>query len=442
MNSESSKKDNSDSKAETKPANQGNGKANKATEEFLSGKLAQVDIARIEKELQALWKSAAEGDGENAEHSVTRACAMNLILLSDQTGCEQNASDLLDEIMLRHPCRAILAIYKQAANPSLEAWVSARCHISDSKTMKQICCEQITVRGEGVGISEISSVVMPLLVSDLPVLLWWQPRDLDHSRMAPFLHSIDKLIVDSACEIRNLAFFKGLLELLNQKHGGRRIACSDLNWRRSLPWREAVALAFDKNHSGMSLNYLQGINEVEIHYGLHASEKEARNEAIGLANQALLIAGWMASRLNWQAASATMNGTTLEIKMRAGAGDVIVRLVGVPVDEAATGDVGSIKVSCNKPDATTILAVQPKGNPGISVTSVKTGTNGETSQGGGSAGAEHDTSKSPMFRVDETDESHLIDRELETFNSDPTFAPAVAMVVKILESLKSVAAVR
>ncbi len=93
---------------------------------------------------------------------------MNLILFSEKEGCEQEASDLLDAITLRHPCRAILAVHRDQGDVSLEAWVSARCHVTDEKTRKQICCEQITVRGEGIGTSEMASVVIPLLVSICP----------------------------------------------------------------------------------------------------------------------------------------------------------------------------------------------------------------------------------------------------------------------------------
>src|SRR5207248_5492359 len=96
-----------------------------------------------------------------------------------------------------HPCRALLAISRASENMSLEAWVSARCHLPSAKSEKQICCEQITVRWEGHGIHELPSVVLPLLVPDLPVFLWWRTGDFDMAALEPFLGQTDRIVVDS-----------------------------------------------------------------------------------------------------------------------------------------------------------------------------------------------------------------------------------------------------
>jgi glucose-6-phosphate dehydrogenase assembly protein OpcA len=401
----------------------------KATEEFLSGKLAQVDIAKIEKEIHALWQSAAQGEGEHPANSVTRACALNFILYSEDEGSEQAAGDLLDDITVRHPCRAILAILKPGKTASLEAWVSARCHITDVKSRKQICCEQITVRGEAVGTPELASVVLPLIVSDLPVILWWHPTQLAFDKLVPFLNAVDKLIVDSGCSADNFQFFRELLKIISQKPdvSERKLLCTDLNWRRSLPWREAVALAFDRSHSEISPDYLCGISSVEVRYGLPEETAGSQSISSGLMNQALLVVGWLSSTLKWRPESARMeSGATAVLSFGGATGKVSVKLIGVPSAEAGIGDIGSIKIRCEKPTALMITAVQQKSMPGIGVSC--SDCNSEQA----------DSSLSSMFELNEAPEGHLIDKELESLRMEPSLKPAVEAVVQILGQLSKV----
>src|SRR5215470_10938113 len=157
-----------------------------AAEEFLSGKLAQVDVVAIERELNTLWHSAAETGSDDQLPDVARACVLSLILYSRDEDAEISAGNLLDQITLSHPCRALLAIARPGASEQLDAWVSARCHLSSAAGSKQICCEQITVRFEGVGVHALPSVVIPLLVPDLPVFLWWRTPDFNRKALDPF----------------------------------------------------------------------------------------------------------------------------------------------------------------------------------------------------------------------------------------------------------------
>jgi len=405
-----------------------------STEQFLSGKLAQVDIKKIEKELKELWRSAAQTDGGVA--SVTRACVMNLILYSEDQDTEQSASDLLDDIMLRHPCRAILALStKSSGNPSLEAWVAARCHLTDSKSMKQICCEQITVRGDNVNNDELSSVVLPLVISDLPLFMWWRAAPLSHEKLKPFLGWIDRMIVDSSCDRDSLQFFSELLNIMNGQAQVQSVAheipfsCIDLNWRRSVSWRESVALAFDQRHSALSPDYLAGINNVEISYGLPDDEKNGEASWKGLTNQALLIVGWISSTLGWRLQKAAADKQRVDLSFDSSGSKISVSLVGVPSDQAGEGDIGSILIRSERPEKVSIVATQHKGMPGIGVTCYR-GDQADRNQSG-------QANCTSLFELDEVAESRLIDKELEIPGVEPIFKRAVVSAVEILKLLQS-----
>jgi glucose-6-phosphate dehydrogenase assembly protein OpcA len=401
------------------------------TQEFLSGKLAQVDIKRIEKELKDLWRSASKTD-DGVAH-VTRACVLNLILYSQDENAEQSASDLLDDIMLRHPCRAIVALSaKNGGKQNLEAWVAARCHLTDAKSMKQICCEQTTVRGDNVNNDELGSVVLPLVISDLPVFMWWQAPSLTHEAIKPFLSTVDRVIVDTACEREALSLFSEMLAIMNGSEQTLSAAhpipfsCTDLNWRRSLPWRESLALAFDRRHTELSPDYLAGISNVEIRYGLPADAKNGEASWKGLTNQALLIVGWLSSTLGWRLQKAAADQQRIDLNFDASGAKISVALVGVPSDEAGEGDIGSIRINTEKPRNVAVVAVQQKGMPGIDVNCFCGDQADKSSQ-----------DSTSLFELDEMDESRLIDKELEILAVEPIFKRAVVSVVEILKLLQS-----
>ncbi|HEY9869596.1 MAG TPA: glucose-6-phosphate dehydrogenase assembly protein OpcA [Candidatus Obscuribacterales bacterium] len=255
-------------------------------EEFLSGKLTQVDVAGIERELRQLWQSAESAEPDSQRPAVSRACALNLILYSTDDDAETTAGNLLDEISVSHPCRALLAISRRSQGASLEAWVSARCHLPVPGAIKQICCEQITVRWQGEGVQELPSVVLPLLVSDLPVFLWWRAASFDRAAMSPFLPAVDRLVIDSARWSTPWSGLRDVAACLAERGGLPRL--SDLSWTRLTAWREAIASAFDSAGTGLSVEDLGQIASVEVSYDDKAQ------------SQVVLLTAWLSSRLGWR----------------------------------------------------------------------------------------------------------------------------------------------
>ena len=71
-----------------------------------------------------------------------------------------------------------------------------------------------------------------------------------------------------------------------------KIAVTDMNWGRLTPWREMVAGFFDPPNIRP---YLDRIGHVNIEYAMPESHHGPINRS-----QALLVAGWLASRLGWE----------------------------------------------------------------------------------------------------------------------------------------------
>lgn len=242
-----------------------------------------VDIRAIERELNTLWQQAHE----NNPDAVTRVCVLNLVAVVRSDRATETATETIARLNARHPNRAILvsALPDQAAAPGLEAWVQAHCRLP-APGRPQVCCEQITITARGAAAAQATGVVLPLLVPDVPVMLWW-PRgtpfgDPLFDRVAALA---DRIIIDSAC------FDDAEVGLGHTAAAfGRGLPISDMAWGRLTPWRELTAQFFD---APTLLPHLAEIEAVEI-------EVEASPDGPPDRNPALLMVGWLASRLGWQ----------------------------------------------------------------------------------------------------------------------------------------------
>lgn len=255
-------------------------------QEFLSGKLAQVDVGKIENQLRALWKQATN-DAEGIAGDVTRAVSFTLILFSHDDSTEAELSAILDDIMSFHPCRAILTFFRPTKPHALDAYVSARCHrLGDNR---HICSEQITIYADGARPQELASVVSPLVLADLPVVLWWRSRDLADPVLQHLSPCSRKIVFDSGYQPFAYEVLQRAAELLI--HRGDCIWLADLNWRRITGWRRSLAEAFDG--FPMPSEYLEKISRVRIN--VHGERRSPTMSA-----QSALLTGWLASRLSWQ----------------------------------------------------------------------------------------------------------------------------------------------
>jgi glucose-6-phosphate dehydrogenase assembly protein OpcA len=252
------------------------------------GEPRPADVADLEAELSALWRSAAEDPA--AKNAVTRACTLTLLIYVESNEAADEVNNLVAEVTRQNPCRAIIMMLEPEASPSgLEAWVSAHCHLPVAGE-KQVCSEQITIRARGEAGQGLASVVLPLTVSGLPIFLWWRAGDFSPPPyFDPILRLTQHVIVDTARFSPSGTHLQDLAASLHKSAG--KIQLTDLNWSRITPWRELIAQCFD---SPDRRPYLDRLSEVRIEY----EQDSAR--LVTQRAQALLLTGWLASRLGWE----------------------------------------------------------------------------------------------------------------------------------------------
>src|SRR5437016_137638 len=137
---------------------------------------ATIQPDRILQELSELWVSLGKpSDGEST--GVLRACAMTLVVVAEAQEDAAEVGETLALLMRDHPSRAVVVRVRDSQEAELEARVFAQCWKPFGQR-RQICCEQIEISTSNSSLADVPAVVLPLVVADLPVILWFRPPRL------------------------------------------------------------------------------------------------------------------------------------------------------------------------------------------------------------------------------------------------------------------------
>src|SRR5712692_10445130 len=158
---------------------------------------ATIQPDRILQELADLWVSFGKQNGDDSS-GVLRACAMTLVVLAEAGEDANEVGETLAALMREHPSRAIVVRVSDSAEPALEARVFTQCWMPFGQR-RQICCEQIEISASNSSLADVPAVVLPLVVADLPVILWSRPpRLLANPAWRDLSGIATKTIIDSS----------------------------------------------------------------------------------------------------------------------------------------------------------------------------------------------------------------------------------------------------
>jgi len=238
-----------------------------------------TSVAEIEGELARLRAATSE---QGAQPNLRTSVMTHLAWVPPEW--KGAAEETLSGMAERHPSRTLLLFPRPDEPDGLDARVSIRCFpIGD----RAVCGEVIELGLRGNRSRAPASIVLPLLISDLPVFCRWRGEPPFGDPVLEQLVKIaDRLIVDSG-EWKELRF-RELVELFHQT------AVSDLAWARLGQWREILA------------GHWPSIREQEIHIA-------------GPPAEATLLRAWLVARLD---------RPVLTVEQ---AGELVVRLGGEKV---------------------------------------------------------------------------------------------------------------
>lgn len=219
---------------------------------------------------------------------------LTLVIVTD----EENAYDALkaaSDSSREHPSRIIAVIKRVSRSPRArrDARLDAEVRVgSDSGSG-----ETVVLRLHGELANHAQSVVLPLLLPDAPVVLWW-PQD------APADPAKDALGALAQRRITDTYSAEHPIDELAVRAATYRPGDTDLAWTRITPWRSMLAAALDQQPAEVISATVEG---------------ESDNPSCEL------LAMWLADRLGVPVQRTTSDGPGLTaVRMTTKSGDIVL----------------------------------------------------------------------------------------------------------------------
>src|SRR5271154_1448223 len=251
----------------------------------------------------ALRKLLMERHAENEKFLPARV--LNMIAFVDREWSGEIANRLRG-VERYHASRLVVLAY-EPKRERLDARVMIASEGDPDAGELALLRETVIVELGDRHLDDLLTIADPLVVSDLPTLLW-SPHGHPEAvqallplAQATLLDSVDDPVWREAIDRANT--LSDLLYVV------------DLAWLRSTPWRERIAAPFDPP---ALRSELETIASITIRH--HPDSTVA----------AMLLIGWLASRLGWRLTPLRADGEVLSGAAQAGGQEIALRLESAP----------------------------------------------------------------------------------------------------------------
>ena len=310
-----------------------------------------TSVRAIAGHLASLWDTPTgldDGDDPRVTEKGMphgRASVLNLIVTVVDEAAAERAVHTLVGLGVRHPSRAIVLVPRhRSVGEPIDARISAHCN-EVAGGGDRVCYEAVvlTVRGEAA--EHLSGIVAPLLIHDLPTHIWWPGEPPWGDPVFEQLVEMgDRVIVDSS---DFSALLGGLRRTANLR---RRSGVGDLSWERLAWWQELTAQFFD---APRFRRYLPNLSRLHVRYAVAPPASDRHDDDDDVARgtpapmaQALLYAGWIATRLGWRRHRTleTLTDGGLRLRLEGRHEMIDLRLEPIATDEVRPGELLSVRL--------------------------------------------------------------------------------------------------
>jgi glucose-6-phosphate dehydrogenase assembly protein OpcA len=250
----------------------------------------------VDDALRALLK-----DRHGKNHSFAPARVLNMVTIADRDWRGEIANRL-DRVGRYHPSRSILCAV-EAGRRRIDARIAVAAPESPHDGGIALGHENVELTIGPQHLDQLETLVDPLLITDLTTVLW-APHGHDGGIEA--LRKAGQVVLYDSVEMTSVE--DGLAratELSSSFH------VVDLAWLRSTPWRERIAMSFDPPALRPELWRITGV-----------AVRHHPDSAVA----ALLLVGWLASRLGWRPGAMVRRTDLMHGRCRSLRQDVAVRL--------------------------------------------------------------------------------------------------------------------
>ncbi len=279
------------------------------------------DLATREGEafIEGVWREettsparieTAMRDLLNRRHATDEATVparvLNLVAVVDKEW-RGEIENRLERIGRYHPSRTIVCAVEEGRT-TLDAWAALIEEEDPAPGAILVCHEQLEVTVGPVHLAHLDSIVDPLVVTDLPTVVW-APHG--HAAGVDALLALAQVVLTDSVDEPDRAAALATASRLAQS-----CYVVDLAWLRSTPWRERVCSAFDPPRARPALREISAVTV---------------NHHPGSGTVALLFVGWLAARLGWKPAALAARDGAQHGHVSAGEHDVAIHLEPHPM---------------------------------------------------------------------------------------------------------------
>jgi len=232
-----------------------------------------TDVASILDHLRRSRPSTADGRAAAA-----RVAAINFVVFVDDPQHRQWVLERAGVVADKLPSRLIVLDSTQATR-GVDITTTAR-----ESGESTVVNERVDIGVSALDHAAIVSLTQELSIPDIPSVLWWSGARLLASRtFAGLAEASGTILVDSSGKSRDEATIREITVFHERLPS---VVLHDLAFMRLAPWQDMIAQFFDDPALRDDI------------FSLTALEIESGSEA-----EALYLAGWLGSRLSWQATS-------------------------------------------------------------------------------------------------------------------------------------------
>ena len=165
--------------------------------------------------------------------AITLGRVLTLVIAPDGADTVEDAIDAANFASREHPCRVIVVVPgdRDAAEPRLDAQLRVGRDAGAG--------EVVVLRLSGELADHASSVVLPFLLPDTPVVAWWPDTAPEVPAQDPLGQLAVRRITDATNSVDPLAAIRGRLQCYTAGD-------TDLAWSRITYWRALLASALDQ----------------------------------------------------------------------------------------------------------------------------------------------------------------------------------------------------
>lgn len=261
-----------------------------------------VLIDDIEATLAKEWATLAQQVERKTGSPPLRNHVVTLVIVTSNNDDVRLAHELIHQLRPACPSRAIiLQLGGETASSNARVW--AHCELDKDVVNRSFDVLEITLDDDRVNAAP--NIISRHKLTDVPIVLyWWGEVDFGSMICGRILRTADRLVYDSSCFDDALQAMCDIASFLDLSATGQ--IGTDLAWRRIAIWRQLVAQSFDVEPVS---RLAATIRAIDLTYGF------------GYQAEALLLAGWLASSLDWRPDAADFNPGTAILQASTGQGE-------------------------------------------------------------------------------------------------------------------------